>query len=193
MERHRYQMTYETLHLLLPVLLQIQSLRMDCLLLALISVPEVSVELYLLGLFHLCCLFHREESPCLYWSQPCTQDIFVCWVLSPTTKYLNEIWSLMTPYKFSLTWCKHGQQKRWPHIETTASLATSRQMLHSNDLSASLLSSLSFSCSWVLSSSLLSLLEVSWAAAVAIIKDYTGAAIALWFLPFWSESKTINM
>lgn len=28
-------------------------------------------------------------------------------------------------------WCKQGQQKRWPHMLTTASLAVSRQMLHS--------------------------------------------------------------
>lgn len=32
-------------------------------------------------------------------------------------------------------WCKHGQQKRCPHRLMTASLAVSRQMLHSNVLS----------------------------------------------------------
>lgn len=29
-------------------------------------------------------------------------------------------------------WCKHGQQNRWPHKLTTASLAVSKQILHSN-------------------------------------------------------------
>lgn len=28
-------------------------------------------------------------------------------------------------------WCRHGQQNRWPHMLTTASLAVSRHMLHS--------------------------------------------------------------
>lgn len=29
-------------------------------------------------------------------------------------------------------WCKQGQQNKWPHMLTTASLAVSKQMLHSN-------------------------------------------------------------
>lgn len=34
--------------------------------------------------------------------------------------------------RVSSHWCKHGQQNKWPHILTTASLAVSKQMLHSN-------------------------------------------------------------
>lgn len=33
-------------------------------------------------------------------------------------------------------WCKHGQQNKCPHMLTTASLAVSRQILHSNILSS---------------------------------------------------------
>ena len=32
------------------------------------------------------------------------------------------------------TWCKQGQQKRCPHMDTTASLAVSRHMLHCRDI-----------------------------------------------------------
>lgn len=34
--------------------------------------------------------------------------------------------------RVSSHWCKHGQQNKCPHILTTASLAVSKQMLHSN-------------------------------------------------------------
>lgn len=34
--------------------------------------------------------------------------------------------------RVSSHWCKHGQQNKWPHILTTASLAVSKQILHSN-------------------------------------------------------------
>lgn len=63
-----------------------------------------------------------------------------CWFPEPLPyngiTFSREIAALQTGHVWlfglvSSHWCKHGQQKRWPHMEMTASFAASRQMLHS--------------------------------------------------------------
>lgn len=52
--------------------------------------------------------------------------------------------------RVSSHWCKQGQQNRCPHILTTASLAVSKQILHSNIESSFLVLFASFACLFAL-------------------------------------------